>query len=158
MTRGAKFPGPTRWCRKRGMGKLLRHRQTKGPVSARLHLNCRATPRLHPVDDCLPNGGSDNFRFSRRSGHNSCPSAAGGQLSCCWILRVRSGPRAAPPTSQKPFRGRHARTEKVWKRSGGDALSVIVCYMKQKLTGSKSIVIATAIPGVEKRDTPEGVV
>jgi hypothetical protein len=31
------------------MGKLLRHRQTKGPVSARLHLNCRATPRLHPI-------------------------------------------------------------------------------------------------------------
>jgi hypothetical protein len=29
------------------MGKLLRHRQTKGPVSARLYLNCRATPRLH---------------------------------------------------------------------------------------------------------------
>jgi len=49
----------------------------------------------------------------------------------------------------KTFRGRHARTEKVWKRSGGDALSVIVCYMKQKLTGSRSIVIATAIPGVE---------
>src|ERR1019366_2223363 len=32
---------------KRGTGKLLRHRQTKGPVSARLYLNCRATPRLH---------------------------------------------------------------------------------------------------------------
>src|ERR1019366_6979772 len=31
------------------MGKLLRHRQTKGPVSARLHLNCRATPRLHQL-------------------------------------------------------------------------------------------------------------
>ena len=60
-----------------------------------------------------------------------------------------AGPRAAPPTSQKPFRGRHARTEKVWKRSGGGALSVIVCYMKQKLTGSRSTVIATAIPGVE---------
>src|ERR1039458_9089245 len=27
---------------------LLRHRQTKGPVSARPHLNRRATPRLHP--------------------------------------------------------------------------------------------------------------
>ena len=26
---------------------LLRHRQTKGPDSARLHLNRRATPRLH---------------------------------------------------------------------------------------------------------------
>src|SRR5271167_4958200 len=29
------------------MVRLLRHRQTKGPVSARLHLNRRATPRLH---------------------------------------------------------------------------------------------------------------
>jgi hypothetical protein len=27
-----------------------RHRQTKGPVSARLHLNRRATPRLHSAD------------------------------------------------------------------------------------------------------------
>src|SRR5260370_288404 len=26
---------------------LMRHRQTKGPVSARPHLNRRATPRLH---------------------------------------------------------------------------------------------------------------
>ena len=26
---------------------LMRHRQTKGPVSARLYLNRRATPRLH---------------------------------------------------------------------------------------------------------------
>src|SRR5712692_10731271 len=37
---------------KRGCGnvalvRLLRHRQTKGPVSARPHLNRRATPRLH---------------------------------------------------------------------------------------------------------------
>src|ERR1035441_8719705 len=32
---------------KRGMVQLLRHRQTKGPGSARLHLNRRATPRLH---------------------------------------------------------------------------------------------------------------
>jgi hypothetical protein len=29
------------------MVELLRHRQTKGPVSARPHLNRRATPRLH---------------------------------------------------------------------------------------------------------------
>ena len=29
------------------MEKLLRHRPTKGPVSARLPLNRRATPRLH---------------------------------------------------------------------------------------------------------------
>jgi hypothetical protein len=97
-------------------------------------------------------GNSDVTRLGkgcRRSGHNSCPSAAGVHVCCCWILRVRSGPRAAPPTSQKPFRGRHARTEKVWKRSGGDALSVIVCYMKQRLAGSRSIVIATAIVGVE---------
>src|ERR1039458_1756529 len=28
---------------------LLRHRQTKGPVSARPHLNRRATPRLHLI-------------------------------------------------------------------------------------------------------------
>ena len=46
---------------KRGMVMLLRHRHTKGPVSARLHLNCRATPRLHPTikinecnGDCSP--------------------------------------------------------------------------------------------------------
>ena len=31
---------------------LMRHRQTKGPVSARLHLNRRATPRLHPTEIC----------------------------------------------------------------------------------------------------------
>jgi hypothetical protein len=41
------------------MVRLLRHRQTKGPVSARLHLNRRATPRLHlttvsPVKMALP--------------------------------------------------------------------------------------------------------
>jgi hypothetical protein len=34
---------------KRGMVKLLRHRHTKGPDSARQHLNRRATPRLHPI-------------------------------------------------------------------------------------------------------------
>jgi hypothetical protein len=34
---------------KRGMVRLLRHRQTKGPVSARPHLNRRATPRLHLI-------------------------------------------------------------------------------------------------------------
>src|ERR1035441_8437699 len=39
------------------MGKLLRHRQTKGPVSARLSLNCRATPRLHRTTDS--DGGSE---------------------------------------------------------------------------------------------------
>jgi hypothetical protein len=65
------------------------------------------------------------------------------------IAGKEADPRAAPPTSQKPFKGRHARTEKVLKRGGGDALSVKVCYMKQKLTGSRSIVIANAIPGVE---------
>jgi len=32
------------------MVRLLRHRQTKGPVSARPHLNRRATPRLHLID------------------------------------------------------------------------------------------------------------
>src|ERR1035437_5019080 len=32
------------------MVRLLRHRQTKGPVSARPHLNRRATPRLHRFD------------------------------------------------------------------------------------------------------------
>jgi Phage integrase family len=31
------------------MVRLLRHRQTKGPDSARPHLNRRATPRLHPT-------------------------------------------------------------------------------------------------------------
>ena len=32
---------------KRSMVRLLRHRQTKGPATARPHLNHRATPRLH---------------------------------------------------------------------------------------------------------------
>jgi hypothetical protein len=32
------------------MVRILRHRQTKGPVSARPHLNRRATPRLHSVN------------------------------------------------------------------------------------------------------------
>jgi len=36
------------------MVRLLRHRQTKGPVSARLHLNCRATPRLHLAGNRSP--------------------------------------------------------------------------------------------------------
>jgi len=31
------------------MVRLMRHRRTKGPVSARPHLNRRATPRLHSV-------------------------------------------------------------------------------------------------------------
>jgi len=39
---------------KRGMAQLMRHRQTKGPETARPHLNYRATPRLyHPL---LPGG------------------------------------------------------------------------------------------------------
>ena len=33
---------------------LLRHRQTKGPGSARLHLNRRATPRLHLIENFRP--------------------------------------------------------------------------------------------------------
>ncbi len=32
------------------MVRLLRHRQTKGPDSARPYLNRRATPRLHLTD------------------------------------------------------------------------------------------------------------
>jgi len=32
---------------KRGMVRLLRHRQTKEPGTARPYLNYRATPRLH---------------------------------------------------------------------------------------------------------------
>jgi len=35
---------------KRSMVRLLRHRQTKGPDSARSYLNRRATPRLHRFD------------------------------------------------------------------------------------------------------------
>jgi len=46
------------------MGKLLRHRQTKGPVSARLSLNCRATPRLH-LDIKLNEAGSGRGRARR---------------------------------------------------------------------------------------------
>src|SRR5215470_3943932 len=32
------------------MVRLVRHRQTKGPATDRLHLNHRATPRLHKVE------------------------------------------------------------------------------------------------------------
>jgi hypothetical protein len=32
---------------KRGKVGLMRHRQTKGPATARLHLTYRATPRLY---------------------------------------------------------------------------------------------------------------
>src|ERR1700675_4413049 len=36
------------------MVRILRHRQTKGPDSARPHLNRCATPRLHPVSSPSP--------------------------------------------------------------------------------------------------------
>src|ERR1019366_9782259 len=39
--------GSTSGVWKRGMVRLLRHRQTKGPEIDRLNLNHRATPRLH---------------------------------------------------------------------------------------------------------------
>ena len=42
-----------------------------------------------------------------------------------------------------------ARTAKVWSLRGGEALSVIVCYMNQKLTGSRCIVVSDVIPEVE---------
>ena len=32
---------------KRGTAQLMRHRQTKGPETDRLHINHRATPRLY---------------------------------------------------------------------------------------------------------------
>src|SRR6267154_3347253 len=35
---------------KRSMAELVRHRQTKGSATDRLHLNHRATPRLHHVE------------------------------------------------------------------------------------------------------------
>ena len=34
---------------KRSRAELLRHRQTKGPATDRLHLNHRATSRLYPM-------------------------------------------------------------------------------------------------------------
>jgi hypothetical protein len=46
-----------------------------------------------------------------------------------------------------------ARTAKVWSRRGGEALSVIVCYMNQKLAGSRCIVVSAAIPEVENTHT-----
>src|ERR1035441_3430285 len=49
------------------MGKLLRHRQTKGPVSARLYLNCRATPRLHLVDPLVSEAGTPSGLRRERS-------------------------------------------------------------------------------------------
>ena len=47
-------PGPT----------LLRHWQTKGPDSARLHLNRRATPRLHLVENWPTGVKESNGDFS----------------------------------------------------------------------------------------------
>src|ERR1017187_8670379 len=49
------------------MGKLLRHRQTKGPVSASLYLNCRPTPRLHPVDPLVSEAGTPSGLRRERS-------------------------------------------------------------------------------------------
>jgi len=40
------------------MAELVRHRQTKGPETDRLHLNHRATPRLYQLCGCF-------FRQSR---------------------------------------------------------------------------------------------
>src|ERR1700738_4960376 len=54
------------------MARLLRHRQTKGPDSARPHLNRRATPRLHPMikSPLLPCQVRSQRRLCR-SGHYS---------------------------------------------------------------------------------------
>jgi len=51
---------------------LLRHRQTKGPGSARLHLNRRATPRLHLIENCCPRAGPEKsaLPFFQPSGKN----------------------------------------------------------------------------------------
>jgi hypothetical protein len=40
---------------KRSKVQLVRHRQTKGPVTDRLNLNRRATPRLHTKHQILYN-------------------------------------------------------------------------------------------------------
>src|ERR1022692_305222 len=47
------------------MVRIMRHRQTKGPDSARPHLNRRATPRLHPWSYYL--GRVDGDRGSDRA-------------------------------------------------------------------------------------------
>jgi len=51
------------------MVRLLRHRQTKEPDSARLHLNRRATPRLHP-----PIGVSVEMRIFHRESEADEPT------------------------------------------------------------------------------------
>jgi hypothetical protein len=76
---------------------LLRHRQTKGPVSARPHLNRRATPRLYLIDlgcrgfEC--NGLFSTLeKFVKEYGkpHPDSKQSRRGKVSClvfrfCWI-------------------------------------------------------------------------
>src|ERR1035437_1804835 len=69
---------------KRGMVRLLRHRQTKGPGSARLHLNRRATPRLHlktPLDGVNERYGDDST--------TTLPRHCQGRLSLTWPFHPR---------------------------------------------------------------------
>jgi hypothetical protein len=54
--------------------------------------------------------------------------------------------------------GCHVRPERVWNRSGGDALYLLVCCMTQNLSGSRCIVRAAAIPGVENMTRPNPLV
>ena len=72
--------------KKRGMVRLMRHRQTKEPDSARTHLNRRATPRLHPTTRIASfwpiSEIADRVHFYRLSSLplNSCSLSATGAL------------------------------------------------------------------------------
>ena len=46
-------------------GQLLRHRQTKGPVTARRHLNYGATCRLHPADGVAADPAAEETKRKR---------------------------------------------------------------------------------------------
>src|SRR5215472_18632290 len=82
------------------MVRLMRHRQTKGPVSARSHLNRRAAPRLHSLMANFANYLlSELFRAGRdragrdRAGRDSFPRKIPVVLDLANLLDVALGVR-----------------------------------------------------------------
>src|ERR1700730_18371124 len=75
------------------MARLLRHRQTKGPDSARPHLNRRATPRLHLIE---------GFRVTHGPGGPPINMKMG--LSCACTLMERGRHRSVYTLDEvRPF-------------------------------------------------------
>jgi hypothetical protein len=60
--RGMRLSGSISEVWKRGMARLLRHRQTKELITVRRHLNHRATPRLHHYRKSRPVS-TTSYRF-----------------------------------------------------------------------------------------------